>query len=186
MKRLKLNRWLISVVAFAMLVLVFQSDEAPTLSVLQTDIPDSDYFMQNVTVYQYDQGGSITNTLRANRMQHYIDKNLSILTKPTIIYNRSQTGNWILQSPRGELVNDVELTLLDSVTIEEFNQSKQSESKISTKNLLINLQRNVASTQEKVLIESPFLKAKSDGFEFDLGKEIIQLTANVRTEIYQQ
>lgn len=186
MKRLKLNRWLISLVAFAMLVLVFQSEDDPALSILQTDIPDSDYFMQNVTVYQYNQDGSIANTLRANRMQHYIDKNLSILTKPTITYNKSQTGNWILQSPRGEIIDDVELTLLDSVTIEEFSQNEQSESKISTRNLSIDLQKNIASTSEKVLIQSPFLRAQSDGFEFDLGNEIIQLSANVRTEIYQR
>ncbi len=186
MKRLKLNRWLISLAAFAMLILVFQSDDKPAQSVLQTDIPDSDYFMQNVTIYQYNEDGSIANTLRANRMQHYTEKKLSVLTEPTITYNKSEKGNWILRSPKGELVDDVHLTLQDLVTIEELSQEKQAKSKISTRDLTIDLQKSIASTSEKVLVESPFFKTQSDGFEFDLNNEIIRLTANVRTEIYQQ
>ena len=186
MKRLKLNRWLISLVALAMLVLVFQSDENPQLTALQTAIPDSDYFMQNVTVYQYNVDGSIASTLRANKMQHYLDKKLSVLSMPSITYNKNQRGSWILHSAKGEIQNDAILTLSDLVTIEEFTLVNQSQSKISTRDLTIDLQKNIASTSEKVLVVSPFFKTESDGFEFDLSNEIIRLTSNVRTEIYQQ
>jgi LPS export ABC transporter protein LptC len=186
MKRLKLNRWLITLVALLMLLLVFLPENDPILTTHQTDIPDSDYFMQKVTVYQFNQDGRIANTLKANRMQHYLDKNVSILIEPRISYNKSKSGVWMLRSPIGELVNDVHLTLQGSVTIEEFAKLNQPESRITTRDLTIDLKRSIASTSEDVLVVSPFFKTESSGFEFDLGNEIIRLTSNVRTEIYQQ
>ncbi len=186
MKRLKLNRWLISFVALMMLLLVFLPSDTPQIEPELTNIPDSDYFMRNVTVYQYNPDGSIANTLRATRMQHYIEQNLSILQSPNITYNKSDSGNWQLRSPQGELINNTILTLKDQVTIEEFSQTNQSQAKIETRNLTIDLQKNIAASNESVLVVSPLFKTESVGFEFDLSNEIIKLKADVRTEIYQQ
>lgn len=186
MKRLKLNRWLISIVALAMLFLVLRLDQEDQPNLQQSDIPDSDYFMQNVTVYQFDEKGNITNTLKASKMQHYISDDLSILTTPEIKYNKLEDGNWTIRSPKGRLKNSTALLLEDEVSIEEISGSVAAQTKITTTDLTIDLEKNMASTTNQVLILSPFLRAESTGFEFDFANEIIRLTSEVRTEIYQK
>jgi len=186
MKRLKLNRLLISIVALAMLILVFQPDEGSKPDILQSKIPDSDYFMEDVKVYQYEPDGNIANKLSADRMQHFIEDNLSILDAPLITYNKSDSGSWQLSSPTGKLRNNSLLLLEDNVTIQEFTNMLTPQSMIQTKNLTIDLEKNVASTQERVLIMSPYFATESNGFKFDLSNEIISLTSDVKTEIFQK
>lgn len=186
MKRLKLNRWLITIVALTMLFLVFQLDEEIQPELQQSEVPDSDYFMQNVTVYQFDEKGNISNTLKANKMQHYIKDDISILTTPEITYNKNNYGVWKLGSPRGKLRSSNHLTLEGLVTIEEFSNTVEAKSKIHTKNLNVDLEENLASTSEHVLITNPFFKTESTGFEFDFSSESIRLLADVKTEIYQK
>ena len=186
MKRLKLNRWLISIVALAMLVLVFNSDERQIEDEIQADMPDSDYYMQNVTVFQYDSSGLISNTLTADKMQHYIENDLSLLETPIITYKKSDDGSWKLHSKSGVIRDNTLLELENIVTIEELSSDQLSQSRIITKDLSINLVKNTAFTSQPVLIESIHQKTRSTGLEFDLANEIIKLTSNVRSEIYQQ
>ncbi|MBV1908519.1 MAG: LPS export ABC transporter periplasmic protein LptC [Kangiellaceae bacterium] len=186
MKRLKLNRWLISLITVAMLVLVFKPEQKTDNSPKNADMPSSDYFMKDVTVIQYDTNGKVTSTLVANKMEHHIEDDLSLLENPSITYQTSDLGNWKLKSPRGVLKSNHLLELQNKVTIEEFDKENYAKSRITTYDLKIDFTKNVARTEASVLIESIHQTTESVGLEFDMLNEIIRLTSDVKIEVYQQ
>lgn len=186
MKRLKLNRWLISAIALAMLILVFQPEEIQNQIQVETQIHDTDYFMESVVIHQFDINGRQTNTLAADRMEHSLKKDLSILDKPLITFGRSQSGDWQLSSNQGKLLNNNSIIKLDkNVRIEEHVENRQVQTKITTNNMTINLDTNIASTDQAVLIESPYYQTKSTGLEIEFDQEVIYLKSDVLTKIYQ-
>ena len=186
MKRLKLNRWLISAIALAMLILVFQPEEIQNQVQVETQVHDTDYFMEGVVIHQFDNNGRQTNTLAADRMEHSLKKDISILDKPVITFARSQSGEWQLSSNQGKLLNNNSIIKLDkNVKIEEHVEKDQLQTKITTNNMTINLDTNIAFTDQAVLIESPYYQTKSTGLEIEFDQEVIYLKSHVSTEIYQ-
>ena len=186
MKRLKLNRWLISALAIVMLILVFQPNKIQNPMLIKTEIPDSDYFMEGIIIHQFDPSGIQINTLAADRMEHSSKHDISVLHRPIITFGKSQSGEWRLSSEIGELLNNNTIIKLENnVKIEEFQENNQIQTKITTNNLTIDLATNIASTDENVLIESQYFETQSIGLEIRFDQEVIFLKSNVSTEIYQ-
>ena len=185
MKRLKLNRWLISAIALGMLILVFRPEEIQNQVQVETQIHDTDYFMEGVVIHQFDLTGRQINTLAADRMEHSLKQDISILEKPLITFGRSHSGEWQLSSNQGKLLNNNSIIKLDkNVKIEEYIEKNQIQTKITTNDLTINLDTNIASTDQAVLIESPFYQTKSIGLEIEFDQEVIYLKSYVSTKIY--
>ncbi len=185
MKRLKLNRWLISAIALAMLILVFQPEEIQNQIQVETQVHDTDYFMEGVVIHQFDSNGRQTNTLAANRMEHSLNLDISILEKPLITFGRSHSGEWQLSSNLGKLLNNNTLIKLDNnVRIEEHVGKNEIQTKMTTNDITINLETNIAFTDQAVLIESPYYQTKSTGLEIEFDQEVIYLKSDVSTEIY--
>lgn len=186
MKRLKLNRWLISAIALGMLILVFKPEEEQNQIQVNTQIHDTDFFMEDVVIHQFDVSGRQTNTLAAARMEHSLKQDVSILDKPLITFGRSRSGEWQLSSNRGKLTNNNSLIKLDkNVEIEEHVEKEQIQTRITTNNMTIDLETNIASTDQAVLIESPYYQTKSTGLEIEFDQEVIYLKSEVSTKIYQ-
>jgi LPS export ABC transporter protein LptC len=186
MKRLKLNRWLISAIALGMFVLVFQPEEIQDPVRVATQVHDTDYFMDKVVIHQFDTAGRRINTLAADRMEHSLKQDTSILETPLITFARSHSGEWQLSSNEGTLLNNSTIIKLDKdVKIEEYAKNKQVQTKITTNQMSINLDTNIASTDQAVLIESPYYQTQSTGLEIEFDQEIIYLKSDVTTKIYQ-
>ena len=186
MKRLKLNRWLISAIALGLLFLVFQPDEIQDQVKVATQVHDTDYFMEDVMIHQFDHQGHQTNTLAASRMEHTLELDISVLDKPVVTFGRSHSGEWQLSSNQGKLLNNNSIIMLDkNVKIEEHVAKEQVQTKITTNNMMINLDTNTASTVQAVLIESPYYLTKSTGLEINFDQEVIYLKSDVSTIIYQ-
>ncbi len=184
MKRLKLNRWLISAIALGMFVLVFQPEVIQDPVQVATQVHDTDYFMEKVVIHQFNTAGSQINTLAADRMEHSLKQDISILETPLITFARSHSGEWQLSSNEGTLLNTI-IKLEKDVKIEELAKNKQIQTKITTNQMTINLDTNIASTDQAVLIESPYYQTQSTGLEIEFDQEIIYLKSDVITKIYQ-
>ncbi len=196
MKRLKLNRWLISFFLLLMFVLVFSPEEKTAPITVKTNLPDSDYFMEGITVHQYNSSGKKINILAAKRLEHSSINDIAILDNPKITFNKSDAGEWQLFSKKGTLLNNsTVIELADKVSIEEHintdintlnhSENKNVQTSITTYNLSINLEKSIATTSQPVLINNPFFQTKSTGLHIDFDKEIISLPSNVSTEVYQ-
>lgn len=186
MKRLKLNRWLISAIALGLLFLVFQPEEIQDQVRVATQVHDTDYFMEDIVIHQFDHEGHLTNTLAADRMEHTLEQDISVLVKPVITFGRSHSGEWQLSSNQGKLLNNNSIIKLDkNVKIEEHVENNRVQTKMTTNNMTINLDTNIASTDQTVLIESPYYLTKSTGLVIEFDQEVIYLKSDVSTIIYQ-
>jgi len=183
MNRLKLNRWLITLLSVAMLSLVFwPSEQKPILTPVSSD--EFDYFMDQVVIHQYDSEGIRTNQLMAKRMEHSEENVTSYLDSPQIIYKKNPDGEWQLYSTKGKLIDGKMLDLLGDVFIEEKLENNNSDTRITTKNLSINLESNTANTKDIVLIENPSFRTQSVGMSILFSEEVILLESNVSTTFY--
>jgi len=186
MNRLKLNRWLISILATIMLGLVFWPDDYSQPIQENASSSEIDYFMEEVVIHQFNSNGERTNKLIAKRMEHSIEQFTSKLSNPVIVYAKSDLGEWQISSGKGELIDGQIIKLINQVNIEDRLINNQTETSISTKNLSIDLEKNIAFTEDLVLIKNPYYQTQSTGMEIDFDQEIIQLKSNVKTEIYQK
>lgn len=186
MNRLKLNRWLIALVAIAMLYLVFRPEQTFAPVVVETTIPDSDFFMENVVIHQFDENGLQINTLAAKRMEHSSKLDLSILKKPVIIFGKTQLGEWRLSSENGKLRDqNSTLFLQDNVKISEHKIGQPIQTEIATDELLITLENNSATTDGQVFVKSPNYQTQGVGLAIDFVEQTFTLKSNVSTEIFQ-
>jgi LPS export ABC transporter protein LptC len=200
--RLKLNRWLISILALALCILVFFPEPAKQTISIETKIPDSDYFMENVAIYQFDHLGNQTNKLSAKRLEHSSISDLSIVDEPVLSFIKnsnvnfaddndatsllSTQGEWRLTSKQGELTDNKRfMTLLGQVSITENWANQHVQTTIDTSDLVLDLVQNVATTNAKVSIHGYQFRTESLGLDIQFEKEIFLLKQNVSTEIYQ-
>jgi len=169
-----------------MLYLVFQPEKIEQPIQVKTKIPDTDYFMEGVLIHKFDASGKQINTLLADRMEHSSLHDISILDKPVITFANSRGGQWKLYSNSGELLNDnTVIRLKEEVSIQEHNIKNAVQTKITTKDLTIDLLNKNALTEEKVLIENKYYRTQSFGLEMLFDQEVILLKNKVSTEIYQ-
>jgi LPS export ABC transporter protein LptC len=186
MKRIKLNRILISILTIIMVTLVFLPDSSEQRKVATTAAPEIDYFMEGIVIHQYNPQGKQINTLQADRMEHSSIYDNATLEKPLITFANERSGKWQLRSNKGKLLKHNSIILLEEkVIIEEFLDPNKIQSKITTRDLRIDLATNLASTKQTVSIQSPYFKTQSSGMEIDFGKEIFHLKNDVNTVIYQ-
>jgi len=169
-----------------MLFLVFKPEQTSKPIVVETTIPDSDFFMENVVIHQFDKNGSQVNTLAAKRMEHSSKLNLSILEKPLITFGKTELGEWQLSSDNGSLLDKNTTLLLEgNVKIREFKTNQLIQTEITTDNLIITMDDNGASTDEDVLVKSPHYQTQGTGLSIDFVEQTFTLKSNVSTQIYQ-
>jgi len=186
MKRLKLNRWLIALLAVIMLFLVFRPEQTHAPVVVETTIPDSDFFMENIVIHQFDEDGKQINTLAAKRMEHSSKLDLSILKMPLITFGKTAQGNWQLSAKDGKLLDQNSTLLLEeNVKIREHKTNQALHTEISTNDLLIKLANNSATTDGKVFVKSPNYQTQGKGLDIDFVEQTFTLKSNVITEIFQ-
>ncbi len=186
MKRLKLNRWLISSFVLIMMVLVFKSDEKSDMPSVETQNHDADYHMENVTIHQFSESGKQDVTLVADRLEYSALQDVSKLEYPIISYEAGKTSEWRLNSKSGELVEGGSIIKLKSqVHIREHQGKSLIETEISTHDLVIDLEKSIASTDKRVEVENKYYRTLSTGLEINFEQQIIILKSNVKTEIFQ-
>ena len=186
MKRLKLNRWLISAVTLVLIILVLSTEEKSVKIKIETRIPNSDYFLQDVAIYQFDSSGKQANKLSAVRLEHSSKYDLSILDKPVLSFTKHAPGVWQLASKFGELTDNKRLMkLVGLVEIDERPEGKSVQTKIITRDLILDLEKNTASTKANVFVEGHKYTTNATGLSIQFKDELFELNGNVTTEIYQ-
>jgi LPS export ABC transporter protein LptC len=152
MNRVKLNRWLIGLIAIAMFVLVFDPEDEKVQIEIDREHPEADYTMEDVIITQYAINGLQKHKLTAKKMVHYnkqvnenrdekdllennlldneektqLDSEVSILVEPIITY-KNLKNHWELSAKQGRMTNQQsKLFLSEQVElIEQVNLIEQ-------------------------------------------------------------
>jgi lipopolysaccharide export system protein LptC len=200
MNRLKLNRWLIALIAIAMLALVFDPVEEKVRIEIDSEHPEADYTMEGVTITQYAIDGVQKHKLTAKKMIHYnkqanqnedeensqkrnslhnqektqLDSEVSILVEPIITYKNLQ-NYWKLSAKQGRMTNQQsKLFLSEQVElIEQINSIDQ-----------VNLieQANLIEAENTLKIKSAIVnstRVTTHDLEIDLITKIAYTGQNV-------
>ncbi len=176
MDRIKLNRWLIALIAFAMLILVFDSEEKKIQIKIDNEHPEADYTMEDVTITQYTIDGEQNHKLTAKKMIHYnqqdiekdntveknspnneektrLDSEVSILIKPIIFYKNLQ-NTWVLSANQGRMTNQRTLLFLAN----QVELTEQLDTALTDINITDIAKNNFETTFETTKVTTSDLK----------------------------
>jgi len=164
MNRIKLNRWLIALITIAMLALVFDPVEEKVRIEIDSEHPEADYTMVDVTITQYAIDGVQKHKLTTKKMIHYnkqinqnegeenspksnllynqektqLDSEVSILVEPIITYKNLQ-NYWKLSAKQGRMINQQsKLFLSEQVELIEQVKLIDTENILKIKNDIVN------------------------------------------------
>lgn len=142
-------------------------------------LSDANYFFKQVNLKQFDENGLLANQLNATKMSHYSDKNISNIEQPLVTLVSKQQTEWQVSALTGKLNHNQEKLMLDNdVSISQYSTLPK---KINTSNLVIDLQKKLATTDDNVLIFSGNSQTTAKGMHADFSKEEIKLHHQVET-----
>ena len=176
-----------AIVLVTILMLSFQWQEESIKEVPTTTIPktEADYFFKNVVMTSYDANGNQTNSVLAERIEHFKLKQLSIVQKPQLKAQNSAKSSWLVSSTSGRLDHkQQQLAFEKLVTIDgeiKIEADRLSHYSIQTQDLVFDLANNTARSKTNVLIKSQDTQTYANEFFADINADEIQLTGNVST-----
>ena len=105
-----MNKWpLLSIVLVVALLAsaTFWFGVTPKTSLVGTDSLSStpNFFVQGITVSQYNEKGELAEQIKAKEYKHYENRSIALLTFPEI--TKSQSGNtWQISAKKGSITNE--------------------------------------------------------------------------------
>ncbi|MCW8877737.1 MAG: LPS export ABC transporter periplasmic protein LptC [Kangiellaceae bacterium] len=171
----------------AILLFSFQWQQESTIVTTPTPIPktEADYFLENVVMTSYNSEGDEANQVIAKRIEHFKQKQLSIVQEPQLKAQNSASSNWHITSDSGRLDHHQQALIFEkSVAIEgkiQVGKKHGEQYSIQTQDLSFDLTNNTAESKTSVLIRSQAIQTYANKFYADLNSDEIQLTGNVST-----
>lgn len=141
-----------------------------------------DYFAKNIHRTNLNEEGKPSEVLFAERMTHYKDDNRTVMEKPVLTINNSESSNpWIIKSEKGTSLAGGEAVLLQGKVVITHANDKGEELKIYTSNVKYVPDKNFAETAEKILMVSPGDATSAVGAEVYFKPDlIVNLLSDVR------
>ena len=131
-------------------------------------------FINNLNLTNTDKSGSVSYTLKADRLEHYNDEEHSQITNPKIQYD----NQWLISAKFGEIDNKQNfIKLHDNVTMKKIESDEIFI--ISTQAMTINAKSKIIESDQSVNINSGAFKLESNGMYFDAQKKQLKLLSKV-------
>ena len=136
-----------------------------------------DAFIKNFTLTVTNESGKTSYTLKADRLEHYNDRDNSTIINPII--NIPQLDNhWRIRSDFGEIDGDqVIIKLSDNVILTQLGTNDTFE--IQTEYITINTQSQIIESDQTVKIQNGSLKLISKGMRLNNLNKQLSLLSNV-------
>ena len=132
-----------------------------------------DVFINNLNLTNTDKSGSVSYTLKADRLEHYNDEEHSQIINPKIQYD----NHWLISAKFGEIDNKQNfIKLHDNVTMKKIESDEIFI--ISTQAMTINAKSKIIESDQSVNINSGAFKLKSNGMYFDGQKKQLKLLSS--------
>jgi len=139
----------------------------------ELEIPtDIDYFLAELKYQIIDKSGGLDYQLNSPYLEHFPRDDISLIQKPIINVYRD-TGDWNLRAREGELKHQQNLLLLsDDVVAIRLGPNAL---KISAESMLFEPERDLITSDKRVVIESENSRISGDTAVFDLHNQVISM-----------
>jgi lipopolysaccharide export system protein LptC len=137
---------------------------------------DPDLVVDKFVAQKLNPVGDVQYVLRADSMMHYPDDDSSMLK--TVLFTATETGKPPLtaNAPQGRLLGaEDEILLEGGVVIQTEASGKLPPIKLSTPKLTIQTKKNIASSKDGVLLESPTTRINAASFELNSQTRVLVL-----------
>jgi lipopolysaccharide export system protein LptC len=171
----------------AVLVLAFYTTlywhNNPPLSLLgeQRDKDRIDLFAEQIHGIKFDSDGKLVETLWAQRLDHYPERNESILAKPVLEAKSNDGKTWKMTAATGTLIGEDEMRLYDDVVIVDREQTLRFESE----RLDYFFSNQQAATDAAVKLQRAADVTTAIGLRANLNTNRIELLRNVDSHYAQ-
>ncbi|MCQ4346082.1 LPS export ABC transporter periplasmic protein LptC [Pseudomonas stutzeri] len=144
-----------------------------------TDDP-VDFYAENARSVQFQTDGRLHYRMRAERLEHRQDSDVTHLTRPELLLHRGSDYPWQVRSERGAVSpGGVQVDLIDAVRIER-SDAKGRPTVLTTSHLSVFPEREYAETDQPVRIEAANGVTTASGLQAYFNESRMLLKSNVR------
>ena len=181
---MKFSSLFIVILGLILIGLIFSYSDFETSDSLAITKPktEADYFFEKVSIKTFNKEGRNINQLDAQKLEHFKNKNQSLVNQPLIVMTSETGSKWSVSSTSGEMDHQSgSVSLMGQVNIiqqSEYNDSTE----IVTSDLTVDINKNLLSTPEKVSIISSNIETTAEGLEANINMEQLELKGKVRSK----
>jgi lipopolysaccharide export system protein LptC len=150
----------------------------------QTDIVrhDPDYIVDGLDALRMDSQGRVKHTLRARRMTHYPDDDLTLLLDPKLVtFSEGQPPVTVTSQHARVSGNGEDVYFEEQVRVVRAADAQQSELVLNTNYLHVIPDDNIVKTNQAVTIHNDGAVVTASGLELNSETRILQLQGRVRS-----
>lgn len=179
----------LSSILFILSILAYGLIQWKTSEKTQDQIIDgeliSDFIAENLRSSIYSETGQRTHQIQADRMEHYPTLQLTRFELPFYtLYPKNSTPPWHVSAQEATLHKTNNVLLEDNVTISATEVDSFIE-RIECKTLTLDLNTNIITTDQKIIIYGKGFTIYGSGLMIDLNTTQMTLKTHDKT-IYQQ
>lgn len=146
----------------------------------------ADYFFDNPSIKQFNSQGQLTNLLKAEKLEHYKNSNLSQVSKPQIIVTSLTQGKWAITAQSAQLTHQTDfLELSGDVLIQQIISPSDNSNRliqINTPLLAFNLAENTAQANQGIKVKTPQIETQANHLSVNFKTEQVSLGGGVQTK----
>lgn len=143
--------------------------EKPRLHLLAAGV---DAAIFNLSVHQFDENGTLKNTLFTPEVIHFPQKKMHQLREPIITVHQDNQPDWQIRSQTAHaLLGNKKITFLGDVLIQQPEKGNQ----VHTESLTYYTEKRIATSSAMIEFKQPGTIVHSQGMRAYLDKKIIQL-----------
>ncbi|GHE93136.1 LPS export ABC transporter periplasmic protein LptC [Thalassotalea profundi] len=146
-----------------------------------TDAMTPDFIAESLNSDIYNASGDLTYIINAQRMEHYSALSVTHFEFPKYtLYTKNSETPWKLNANEGTLYSNNRVRLENRVTLTATDQSSLIQ-KIHGRYLELDLNTNIISTEQTIMIEGKDFTIYGSGLIVDLNTKQMTLTEHVQT-----
>jgi lipopolysaccharide export system protein LptC len=182
--------WFVPALLVALAALTFWLDrvaQPPPATTRDLSNLDPDYIVDGLFASRMDVEGRLTHTLRAQKMTHYPDEDLTVLVEPRLVsYTAGEapvtiTSREARMSPNGENVY-----FERDVRVVRAPTASESELVVLTNFLHVIPDEKIAQTDQPVTIRDANLLVNASGLELNSETRVLKLRGRVKGTLVEQ
>lgn len=138
---------------------------------------EADYYMKQYRVIVSDPQGEAQLWIDGDELIHY-PNNITTIAEPYVTVRAQSRKLWSTEADQGKIVGEEQITLDGSVQIQQVSESQQPIT-METDNLVISITDKIATTDEKIKLNTPQGTLTATGLFFDLENSRVKLISDV-------
>jgi lipopolysaccharide export system protein LptC len=142
---------------------------------------DPDYIVDGLTAVRMDEEGRVKHTLRAQKMTHFPDDDLTVLVQPRLVtYSQGRAPVSVTSRDAHMSGNGENVYFENDVRVVRAAVDKQSELTLETEYLHVIPDDNIGKTDRPVTIRNGMGVVNASGLELNSETRVLKLTGRVK------